>query len=120
MKINNTTLAIAGILSLAATSSAFAAISANNTSNPGAELTISSNPAVTIKPSKNVMIRYDGIGTSGSGSAAYGISASHSSGTKKYISSSGDTKIYMQDGTALSAVTLNSGNSLDAAAYTAL
>lgn len=116
MKINKT-LTIAGIVSLAAASSAFAA----QTFSTGNE-TVGS-PAVSLKPSKNVSIVYlPSATTVGAGVISYSISSFHSSGTKLYASSSGDTKIFMKDATAIAnpPAAPAAGASMDSTGYTAM
>ena len=94
MKITKT-LTIASILSLAAVGSAFADV----TFDDSATVTMGA-PTMAVKPSKNVKVVYKpSTATTGNGSVAYAISAAHSSGSKTFASSSGDTKIFMMDGT---------------------
>jgi len=118
MKINNV-LAIAGGLSLIAASSAFAA--ATDFTDSGT--VTAGTPTVNIKPSKNVTVRYlPSATTSGSGCISYSIASQHSSGTKLYASSSGDTKIFMKDATAIAdpPAAPAAGVSMDATGYTAM
>jgi len=88
-------LAIAAIFSLAAVGSAFAA----DKSFTDAGTDTAGTPSMGIKPSKNVTVYYKpSTTTSGTGVISYSVSAYHSSGTKSFASSSGDTKIFMADG----------------------
>jgi hypothetical protein len=66
-------------------------------------------PSMSLKPSKNVTVSYQSSVTqaqSGTnllpGVVAYSISSSHATGSKSFGSSSGDTKIFMKDGTGVS------------------
>jgi len=89
MKIKNVLFGAVSI-SLFTVASVFAA---NTTFTDSGTVTVGT-PAVSIKPSKNVSVIYSPSATaSGAGTITYSISASHSSGTKSYASSSGDTKI---------------------------
>lgn len=117
MKINKT-LAMAGIVSLAAASSAFAAATTFET---GSETV--GTPAISVKPSKNVKVVYlQGTTAAGSGWTSYSISSFHNSGTKLYASSSGDTKIFMKDATAVAnpPAAPAAGATMDNSGYTAL
>ena len=90
---------IASILSLAAAGSAFASLGSTTTFDD-AGTTTTGTPSIGVKPSKNVSVQYTSSSvSSGTGCVTYSISASHSSGTKSFGSSSGDTKIFMKDGT---------------------
>lgn len=112
-------LTLASIVSLVSAASAFAVTTINETtSTVGA-------PAMTIKVSKNVSIVYTPSTAeipSGAGSVAYAITATHASGSKKFGSSSGDTKVYMQDGTTLTSVTSPeaAGSTADWSGWTAM
>jgi hypothetical protein len=61
-------------------------------------LAIGSTITGTLKVSKGVSVDYAGDSTAGLG---YVIGAYHSSGTRTFASSSGDAKIWYQDGTAV-------------------
>jgi hypothetical protein len=100
MKITKV-LAIASILSLGAVGSAFAALGGTTSFTDTGTVT-TGTPTMGLKPSKNVTVQYTSSATAvATGCATYSVSASHSSGTKSFASSSGDTKVFMKDGTAL-------------------
>ena len=58
-------------------------------------------PPVALKPSTNVTVKYspgaDKVDTTGV--ISYSVGSSHGAGTKTFASSSGDTKIYVNDTT---------------------
>lgn len=85
----------------------------------GAGKTLGSTKTLVVKGSKGVSVNYAGDTTAGQG---YVLGAYHASGTKTYGSSSGDTKIFFKDGTAVSMPgTVPTGsNSADFSAWTAL
>lgn len=94
-------LNIAAVLSLGAAGSAYAAASSAQTFTDAGTMTVGA-PTVIIKPSKNVKVVYKASSdVAGNGAAMYSISSFHSSGTKLYASSSGDTKIFMKDATVI-------------------
>ncbi len=120
MKINNV-LRLAGCLSLVAASSAFGAATDFSDAGTGTVGT----PSVNLRPSKSVVVRYLPSATtvpSGTGVISYSISAFHGSGTKLYASSSGDTKMFMKDATAIAdpPAAPAAGASMDATGYTAM
>jgi hypothetical protein len=89
-----TVLSIAAIFSMTAVSSAFAVATFTDAGTD----TIGT-PSLGVKPSKNVKVLYEASSTtSGTGVITYSVSAYHTSGTKTFGSSSGDTKIFMIDG----------------------
>jgi len=87
-------LAIAGILTLAA-GTAFAANGTTATFDDS-NSTVGS-PAASVKVSKNVTIKY----IPEAAGLTYSMTSFHSSGTKSYGTSSGDTKIFMKDSTTI-------------------
>lgn len=87
-------LVLAALFSLCA-SSAFAAYTAYQ---DGAAVG-SGTPTMTFKSSKSVQIEYTGGATANSQNYSYVCGAYHSSGTKTFGSSSGDTKIFSTDTT---------------------
>lgn len=73
-----------------------------------------------VKSSKGVMIGYKADTTAGLG---YVLGSYHTSGTQTYATSSGDTKIFKQDGTgaAVSGMAVPTGsNSADFSSWTAM
>lgn len=94
-------LAIAAIFSLSVAGSALA----SDTSFTDTGTVTVGAPSMGIKPSKNVTVVYtpgaDMTGTAGV--ISYSIAAYHASGTKTFGSSSGDTKMFMKDGTGAAA-----------------
>lgn len=60
----------------------------------GGTLTVGSTSTATVKLSKSVSLAY----TSQTTGLGYSVGASHSSGTKSFASSSGDSKIWTKDG----------------------
>jgi hypothetical protein len=64
------------------------------TADQGGSLPIGNTSTVTVKLSKSVSMAY----TSQTNGLGYSVGASHASGTKTYASSSGDSKIWAQDG----------------------
>lgn len=115
MKIK--TLAVAATLSLIA-GSAFA----NVTTITDTGTTTVGTPSASIKPSKNVTIYYNGATDLAGGYAVYSIESIHSSGSKKFGSSSGDQKIFTKEGTSYEAITPpgGAGSSADFAGWTAM
>jgi len=87
-------LAFAGILALAA-GTAFAADGTQVTFNDST--TSVGTPAASVKVSKNVQIQYQPEAAG----LTYSMTSFHTSGTKSYGTSSGDTKIFMKDSTAI-------------------
>lgn len=83
-----------------AVGSAFASFSA---ADAAGSLTVGSTQTTTIKLSKGVSAEY-GADTTSSG-LGYVVGTSHSSGTKTYASSSGDSKIWSKDGTNMATPT---------------
>lgn len=65
-------------------------------STPGTELTMGSTVSSIFKPSTNVSMEYTGEAAG----LGYIAGAYNSSGTKSYGASSGDTKIWVVDGTS--------------------
>lgn len=60
------------------------------------------SPNLSVKSSKGVSINFKGgAADSNSHNQSYSLGAYHASGTKTYATSSGDTKIYYQDTTAV-------------------
>jgi len=95
-------LPVASILSLVGAASAFA------TSFTDSGTVTTGTPSMGVKPSKNVTVTYNPSSAkvpSGNGALAYSIASFHASGSKSYASSSGDTKIFAQDGTGSTGVT---------------
>ena len=89
-------IALFAVLLLLVTSgSVFAAFESPDDSG---SLTIGSTGSTTVKLSKNVKLEY-GAHATGLG---YVVGTYHTSGTKTYASSSGDSKIWSQDGTGVS------------------
>jgi hypothetical protein len=88
-------LAIAGIISLAAAGTVLAANGTAVTFNDSTSTV--GTPAASVKVSKNVSVKY----IPEAAGLTYSMSSFHTSGTKTYGTSSGDTKIYMMDSTAL-------------------
>jgi hypothetical protein len=123
MKVNKI-FAIAALISIASASSALAAAS-TVVNAVGSDLVIAGSPAVTVKPSKNVLVKYTPGAAASAGAATYGIQSHHVSGTKSYASSSGDTKIFMMDDNSTTAITATLtapavGASMDSSGYTAM
>jgi hypothetical protein len=79
----------------------------------------SAAPTLTVKGSKGVQIEYGADTTAGQG---YVLGAYHTSGTQTYASSSGDTKIYKQDGTGVATPTAipTGSNTANFSAWTAM
>ncbi len=77
---------------LIASTSAFAAATVGDASNG---LTIGSTATTVVKGSKGVTVSYDGV------AQGYILGAWHTSGTQTFGTSSGDTKIFKADGTAV-------------------
>ena len=101
MKISRI-LPLASILSLVAAGSAFAGTAFTDTGT-----VTMGTPSMGVKPSKNVTVTYNASTAtvpSGNGALAYSIASYHASGSKSYGSSSGDTKIFAQDGTGSTGV----------------
>lgn len=97
--------------------SAFAAFTAADTA--GTLLVGTSPRQVALKLSKGVSAEYGADTTAGLG---YVVGTSHSSGTKTYASSSGDSKIWSKDGTNMATpTTIPTGTaSADFSGWTAL
>lgn len=94
MKINNI-LSIAAILTFASAGSVLAANGTSVTFNDSTSTV--GTPAATVKVSKGVSVKY----TPEVAGLTYAMSSFHSSGTKSYGTSSGDTRIFMKDSTSL-------------------
>lgn len=92
---SNKILAMVLVLSMAAVGSAYAAngtiVNFNDTT------TTVGTPSATVKVSKNVTVRY----IPEAAGLTYSMSSFHTSGTKTYATTSGDTKIFMQDSTSI-------------------
>ena len=95
---------------LLAASSAFAAggTAGGNTQFGDLGTVTIGTPSMSLKPSKNVTVNYTSSATQAqsggvnlNGVVAYSISAYHATGSKSFGSSSGDTKIFMKDGTGV-------------------
>jgi len=90
-------LALAAIFTLCVSASSFAAVTWG-TANADGSFTIgntANGPQLIIKPSANVTLGYES--TSG---ISYSVGTYHSSGTKTYGTTNGDTRIYMYENTA--------------------
>jgi hypothetical protein len=87
-------LALASIFSLSIAGSSFAAVTWGTAAADGS-FTIgntANGPQLVIKPSANVKLGYES--TSG---ISYSVGTYHSSGTKSYGTTNGDTRIYMYE-----------------------
>lgn len=60
-------------------------------------INVGSTQKATVKLSKNVMLAYEGQATG----LGYSVGSYHTSGTKSFASSSGDSKIWASDGTGI-------------------
>ncbi len=87
--------------------SAFAAAGDNLPFGDAGTTTIGT-PSMSLKPSKNVTVNYRSStvqvisgGVTLNGVVAYSVTSSHATGSKSFGSSSGDTKIFMMDGTGV-------------------
>jgi len=105
-------LAFAGILVLAA-GTAFAGTTTFNDTT-----TTVGTPAASVKVSKNVQIKYTPEDTG----LTYSMTSFHTSGTKSYGTSSGDTKIFMKDSTSIESppAAPAAGASADFSSWTAM
>jgi len=85
----------------------------------GAGKTLGSSPHSTVvRGSKGVMVDY----VEDSAGQGYVLGAYHGSGTQTYATSSGDTKLYKQDGTAVAIPTTapTGSNTADFTGWTAM
>jgi hypothetical protein len=123
MKIS-TIFSLAAIFALASAGSVFAAAGSTTTFTDSGTVTVGA-PTMGVKPSKNVYVTYKASTNtppSGVGSLAYAIGTYHASGSKTFSSTSGDTKIFMQDGTNMTfpASPEAAGASADFSGWTAM
>ena len=118
MKKMTALMAITALLGLAANASAFTQAYATGDSN--GSLTIGSTVKATLKLSANVNVGYD-VETSSGKSQGYGLNTWHSSGSKTYGTSSGDTRIFYVDSTNYTQTTAPAaGATADFSSWTAL
>ena len=109
--------AFASVAVIASASSAFAGFS---TGDANGSLVVGSTVKATLKLSANVSVEYK-ANTTTAPNLGYSLATSHSSGSKTYASSSGDTRIFFKDVTASSAPAAPAaGASADFSGWTAM